>query len=193
MSQPRIAPKHRRRVEQRAEGREVSQQPDGVENAEQAEVNQREVARPAAKPEKSDCGESDRQESRGSRSVGELPTQVRTRKRNLGLSQEKRGCVGNVQHLGWTCSQVTTQSTSGSKYGALRNARPPDTCREHLSGNTLFPITVLTTLTRPTSLEMLDNPNSHAIRTLASLQSHQNKMARGLSRAISRRLVLVNL
>ena len=47
----------------------------------------------------------------------------------------------------------------------------------------------VTTLTEPTSLEVLDNPD----RTFTSSQSHQNKMARGLSRAISRRLFLVSL
>jgi hypothetical protein len=36
-----VAPKHWRLVEERAKGREISQQSDGIENAKQAEVNQR--------------------------------------------------------------------------------------------------------------------------------------------------------
>ena len=95
-----VAPKLWRLAEERAKGRERSQQPDGIENGEQAEVNQRELASPAAKAEKSDCGESDRQKGHGGCRVGELPAQVRARERNLGLSQEKRACIRRVRHVG---------------------------------------------------------------------------------------------
>src|SRR6266481_276612 len=71
-----VVPKHSRLVEERAEGWAKSQQPDGIENAEQAEVNQRQVVRPAAKEEKSHCSKSDRQKNDGGRNVGEFPAQL---------------------------------------------------------------------------------------------------------------------
>ena len=69
-----------------AGGGKKNQQPDGILNAEQAKVKQRQVLHPAAKEEKSDCGESDRQKSDGSRHVDELSSQLRARKRIHGLS-----------------------------------------------------------------------------------------------------------
>ena len=68
-----VAPKHWRLVEERAKGRASSQQPDGVKNAQQAKINQRQIACPAAKTEKSDCSEGDRQNDDGGRNNREFP------------------------------------------------------------------------------------------------------------------------
>jgi hypothetical protein len=76
--------------------RERSQHSDGIEKAEKAEVNQREVARPGTKTEKSDIGEGDRKKSYGGGDAGEFPALVRAR--SNGLSQENRRCVRNVWH-----------------------------------------------------------------------------------------------
>ena len=72
-----VAPKHSRFVEERPKGRARSQQPDSIETAKQAEVNQCLISRPAAKEEKNQCDESNREKGDGSRNVRELPVELR--------------------------------------------------------------------------------------------------------------------
>lgn len=104
-----VVPKHSRLVEKRSEGCEI-QQPNSIETAEQGEVNQRQVACPAAEEEKNDCGKGDRQDSDGGRNFSELPAQLGARERNHEWSRKKRGYVRHVQLY---CSQFTIHRNSG--------------------------------------------------------------------------------
>src|SRR6266853_400288 len=115
-------PKYSRLIEERAKGRPRNQQPDSIENGEHADVNERQVARPAAKEEKCDRGESDSEKSDGGRNNRELPAQLRARKRCHGLSQGKRAGVRRVGHVGLNCIQVHRHLPLGQSRRLVRGA-----------------------------------------------------------------------
>jgi hypothetical protein len=104
-----VIPKRLRRFEERAEQGESNQQPDRVKYAQQTKVNQRQVACPASKTEKSNCRESGSQNRDGGRNRRDFPAQVPARKGCHRLSQEKRACVRRVGHVGWNRIQVSLQ------------------------------------------------------------------------------------
>ena len=118
-----VGPKYSRLIEERAKGRPRNQQPDSIENREHADVNERQIARPAAKEEKCDRGESDSEKSDGGRNNRELPAQLRARKRCHGLGQGKRAGVRRVGHVGLNCIQVHRLLPLGpSRFGPVRGA-----------------------------------------------------------------------